>query len=293
MASGLYSARMPQDRRRSGKANCPFALAVCVIIAVCANTVVANASERLALTFIKGFPVIDSVFINGTGPYRFLLDTGASTNQIDEKLAMELGLVMSYRVEFVTANGRGYLPGGQVPEISVGDMSVRNAEMIWTSATAGLPLGGISGVIGQEFLSRFNFLLDLEGHLLIFNPLIHGERTPIERVNQMDVVKVPGLGRLVLDTGASSVCMYRAPGVVPGVVAGDLTASYLQTSSGETKVRTGKMKVLRVGGYEFKQVPFVVSPQADVVDGLLPVRLFRAVYFNNAEGYIVLNPDVN
>ena len=50
---------------------------------------------------------------------------------------------------------------------------------------------------------------------------------------------------------------------------------------------------MRIGGYEFKRVPFVVSPHADIVGGLLPVRLFRAVYFNNKEGYVVLNPDAN
>ena len=184
--------------------------------------------------------MVDSVYINGKGPYRFLLDTGASTNQIDEKLAMELGLAMSYRVEFVTANGQGYLPGGLVQEISLGGVTARNAEMIWTPAAAGFGLNGaVRGLIGQEFLSRFNYLLDLELRALVFDPLIHGERVLFERVNQMAVIKVHGLGRLVLDSGASSLCLYRDP----GAAAGNLLASNLLTSAGETKVRGGKMKV--------------------------------------------------
>jgi hypothetical protein len=60
-------------------------------------------------------------------------------------------------------------------------------------------------------------------------------------------------------------------------------------------VRGGELKMLRVGSQEFKRVPFAVTPREDMVvgkdeDRLLPVRLFRAVYFNNAEGYVVLNP---
>ncbi len=244
---------------------------------------------------VRGFPVVDGVFINGKGPYRFLLDTGATTNRIDEGLARELGLMPTYRVEMVTPNGRSEVPGGRVSRVSIGGVGARNLEMIWTLRGFSKALGsGVKGTIGQDFLSRFKYMLDLENRELVFDPAADGERIPFERVENRNAIFVPGLGRMVLDSGASSVFLFERA----NHFAGSPFTVNLLTSSGETRVAVGGMKTIRIGGQEIKRVPALVVPRADLApgkeeDGLLPLRLFRAVYVNNIEGYVVLNPRRN
>jgi hypothetical protein len=48
---------------------------------------------------------------------------------------------------------------------------------------------------------------------------------------------------------------------------------------------------LQFGDKSSRQLPVVLLNEVKrTEDGLLPMRLFRSVYFNNQEGYMILNP---
>ena len=70
-----------------------------------------SATAAVPLTARHGRPVVDGVYVNGHGPFRFLLDTGAQSSQLDVRLAREIGLVAAYRVELVSAGGVRKVPG--------------------------------------------------------------------------------------------------------------------------------------------------------------------------------------
>src|SRR5271163_10492 len=63
----------------------------------------ASPSTSLKLNILDGRPSVSNVFLNGRGPYRFLLDTGAQSNQIDTAVAEELAVTATFRTDFVTA----------------------------------------------------------------------------------------------------------------------------------------------------------------------------------------------
>src|SRR5579872_6673730 len=90
-----------------------------------------DGSIRLRL--MGGRPVVDDVFLNGQGPFRFLVDTGAQTNQIEAPIARKLGLAPTFRVEMVTAAGTVPVAGGRVPEVSLGSATATNQEFLFTT----------------------------------------------------------------------------------------------------------------------------------------------------------------
>src|SRR5262245_39787837 len=62
-------------------------------------------SRPIKLETRDGRPVIDEVFINDRGPYRFLIDTGATFNHIDRRLAEAAGLTPMFQTKLVSAPG--------------------------------------------------------------------------------------------------------------------------------------------------------------------------------------------
>ena len=55
-----------------------------------------TAEAGVKLQMLDGLPMVD-VLVNGRGPYRFVLDTGASMNQMDPALADSLGLAPTFK----------------------------------------------------------------------------------------------------------------------------------------------------------------------------------------------------
>jgi hypothetical protein len=122
------------------------------------------------LTLFNGLPVVDGVFLNGEGPFRFLLDTGAQVNQLQADLAHKLNLVPSFRVDLTTAAGTTPVAGGMVAEASLGSAKAQDLEFLFSSLDGVHVLStSIQGVLGEEFLARFDYLLDLRGKRLTFS----------------------------------------------------------------------------------------------------------------------------
>src|SRR5215472_1776282 len=66
-----------------------------------------------------GRPVVDGVYVNGHGPYRFLVDTGANSNLIEVGLARKIGMVATFQVEFVTSSGKAAVGGKDGNEVAL------------------------------------------------------------------------------------------------------------------------------------------------------------------------------
>src|SRR5262245_46488630 len=145
----------------------------------------AAAESQIRLQIRSGRPVVNGVYVNGKGPYLFLLDTGAQTNQIDQGLATKIGLEPDLRVELATATGVADVSGTHA-EVSLGDITVPTQELLFSSLDAIHTLdSSIQGVLGQEFLKKFDYLLDMQKRRLCISPVSvpKGERTNLETAN--------------------------------------------------------------------------------------------------------------
>jgi len=151
------------------------------------------------------------VYINGKGPYRLVLDTGANRTAIVPSLAKKIGIPSETNVlKVVGATGASIVPAIKVHSIEVGDLFLGDRQV----AIVPDVFGGAEGVLGADGLSDKRVNIDFKndqisilrstgpvrgngftripvklryGHLLMFDVTLAGIRT-----------------RAMLDTGAQS-----------------------------------------------------------------------------------------
>jgi predicted aspartyl protease len=150
------------------------------------------------------------VLINGRGPYRLVLDTGATHSAIVPQVVRSLGIpVATNRIVKVTGvTGTAMVPSIAVDRLEVGDLSM-DATMLPIVADV---FGGAQGVLGTEGLSDKRILIDfgrdkvkiarsrgdLEKHGFTTLPL----RQLHEHLLALDV-RVGGVrAKAIIDTGA-------------------------------------------------------------------------------------------
>jgi len=227
---------------------------------------------------LHAMPMSDTVFLGARGPFRFLVDTGAQSTVVSPGLAAAAGLTAGWRVEVVTVTGKRLVPAGSA-DVVVGGVSVSGAEVLFYD-----PPRGFDGVLGQSVLGRLDYLIDGRGELRIGAPAPVGERLPLDRVYDRPAVSVDVDGvrmRLVLDSAASHMVLFdeKAEG----------RDAVLRTSAGYGPVAVRKLRSVAAGRARLSAVEAAVAGRSGrEEDGLLPARWFRAVYVNNAEGYVIL-----
>jgi predicted aspartyl protease len=236
------------------------------------------------LQIFQGRPVVNGVYVNGHGPYRFLVDTGAQVNQIETSLARSIGLHPTFQVEKVTATGTSHVPGVAGLDVELDSIKADQQEFLYTDLQAVRQLSSdIQGVLGQAFLARFDYLLDLRDKRLEFGQLDRrGTRVEFRLIDGRPSV-FTSLGWLVLDSGTDRVLLFD--------VAAAKRTYTLRTGTGFLEIGTIRTRPLVIEGRTIPHRETLEVPrQAGVSeDGLLPASLFRAVYVCNSEGYAVLD----
>jgi hypothetical protein len=237
------------------------------------------------LEILGGRPVASQVFLNGQGPFRFLLDTGAQTNQVEATLARKLGLAPSFQVELATASGATRVPGGRVAAVALGEASAADQEFLFTNMDGVHALSPeIQGVLGQEFLSRFDYLLDFRGRRLVFGAAVpDGARMPVRTVNGRMAISTSS-GDLVLDSGTEALILFHAPApAAPG--------SAIQTAVGAGAVPMVRGATVRIGERAYHPAMAAVAADAgSQEDGLLPASLFGSIFISNSAHYVIAEP---
>ncbi len=106
-----------------------------------------------------------TVFLNGKGPYRLLLDTGgSSTLSLDRRVAEEVGLPVISKARIHGVSGAQEAFHSLIDSVRIGEVEV---ERVLCHAFD-LPelLGGIHGILGTGLFLSERFTLDFEtGHL--------------------------------------------------------------------------------------------------------------------------------
>ena len=104
-----------------------------------------------ALLNQKPAPIYADLHIGGKGPYRFLVDTGASDIVLDPADAQRLGIdlgSLTFDRPFGSANGIGYGAKTVVGGLSVGPIAFTNVEVAINKTRMG------SSLLGMAFLKR-------------------------------------------------------------------------------------------------------------------------------------------
>jgi hypothetical protein len=248
------------------------------LLAAAAN----QLSGAVKLQIVDGRPVVDGVFVNGHGPYRFLLDTATTLNHIEAGLARSIGLTASFRTELTSSVGRTIVTGGEGIEVRLEDAVAGDQKFLFAGLNVVHQLAsGIHGILGQEFLARFDYRLDLRGKQLEFGSQErHGHRAPFRLTSGRPTVTT-SLGDLVLDSGAASVILF-------GVRAEGSAGGFIRTLAGSQMVGMVYRRLAIEGRRVWSGDAVALDGQTEPgVAGLMPLSLFRSVYFCNSSGYAV------
>ena len=241
--------------------------------------------------------VMVPAFVNGQGPHRFLLDTGAAGTAVSGPLAAVLGLPPVARTVVVT-------PAGDETRVvaRIGSLAVGHAEASGIQATV-LPRGGLprgaAGILGQDFLARFDYTIDYRRRLLVWGPAGDtGPRLPLREEDGLllvDLAQDDGAPpmRFVPDSGAHALVVFergRAFRLPSDPIAA--RGSLASASGRRLEVEMRTVRRLRVGTLTLRDQPAAVVPRHGEAggDGLLPLHQFASVAFASRDGYLVITP---
>ncbi len=139
------------------------------------------------------------------------------------------------------------------------------------------------GVLGQEFLAHFDYLLDFAGRRIVFGSAEPegGSRTDLNLVDGRPAVDTDQ-GRLVLDSGTETAILFGT--------SSPASRATIQTASGARSVSAVRNFRLRIAGRAYTTAAVSVPKVSLQEDGLVPASLFHAIYVCNSGKYLVIDP---
>src|SRR5580704_9658069 len=136
---------------------------------VCSTLIALPLAGGVKLQIREGRPFVDGVYVNGHGPYRFLVDTGANMNLIDAGLARKIGMNPTFEDLVESAVGKARMPGSEGNLVELGPVRAEGQRFQFSKMESlHVVWPDVHGVLGQAFLAGFDYLLDLRGRNLEF-----------------------------------------------------------------------------------------------------------------------------
>jgi hypothetical protein len=119
------------------------------------------------------------VQVNGRGPYKFIVDSGADTSAVGLRIARDLQLPLGTPVILNAMTARNIVDRVKVDQLTVGPTTITNLQL---PALREVDLGG-DGMIGIDALARQRLMMDFEQKLI----KVEDARIPV-RYSRDDIV---------------------------------------------------------------------------------------------------------
>jgi hypothetical protein len=298
----------------------PKGLVALILVASALPTAQAEAHcpgnvKSLPLRLIQHSQIVVPVTINNTGPFDFLVDTGAQVTTVDPALAVQLQLRTRGTAGVIGVGVYARASLTELESVQAGTHVVENVlAVVQNLGQTALADRKVRGVLAGDFLEHFDLLIDYSHSIVCLDDSgemgkkVKGERIPFSAVvgtgsapaPQKLIVSahVPGIEnrmlRMQLDSGINSPLFYGSgEDLRPGQTTGASLRSR-GTDGSEHAFAVLVSQDVQVGSHMLRQIQFVKpmntgknSPKADV-DGLLPTMLFQRVYVSYADHYVVL-----
>jgi hypothetical protein len=249
--------------------------------------------------------IVVEATVNGMGPFSFLLDTGSTHTVIDPSLARQLRAPVVGEASLTTVSDVRMDKMARLKEVRVGDSAASElGAVIDKMDQVKLKAPGVRGVLGEDFLSQFDILLDYKKRILRFDGAAPaGERCRIETMGHYRGLTTTnrlligaefmdasgGELQLQLDTGA------KMPELFPvrnDSISAQPWAGSMAFSSGPNGTSVHSHATIKVGTTMVRDVDVVQARRGAAFDavGLLPVWIFKSIYISHTGGFVVLNP---
>lgn len=201
-------------------------------------------AARLPMSFDRAMPVVE-VMVNGRGPYRFGIDTGAQGHgRVAPALAQELGLAVSG--QSIAGDGSGQTQTRQryrADRLTLGGLTFEGAELTELNDPRG-QLAGIQGILGLDLFARHLLTLDYAGRQVTVAPGAL-PATAIAYQGEGTITLQLTIGELTvpvrLDTGNSV-----APLLVPAATAARIPAAGPARRVGQARTAISTVEIMEV-----------------------------------------------
>jgi hypothetical protein len=292
-------------------------LAAAAVSTVSAETHCPGNVASVPFQLVNRHQIIVPVSINHAGPFNFLLDTGTQMTMVDPSLAAELHLSTQGTANVVSVGVHATASFAQLDLIEAGANAAANQKVLvydlQNLQVTGLP---IRGVLGEDFLERYDMLID-NGHTLLCLDDTGKMRADMKGAHI--ALQAPAQGadgaslaaslivtarltdgmrpvRLKLDSGSNVPFLYNpsevlALGLFHGVSLQGGGAGGAQRTFSALPAQN-----VKIGSVELTKVTFITLAGAQKnshtteFDGLLTMGLFKRVFINHADHLAVLEP---
>ena len=252
----------------------------------------------------KYLMIVDAT-VNDSGPFKFLVDTGTSRTVIDPSLARQLRVPVTGEVSLTGILHQRQDKLIRIETLRLGGLSSSGlTAVVDRLARQKMLAPGIRGVLGEDFLSRFDFLINYKERWLRFGgPPPAGERCRFEAIGQHD--GSPTTNRLLIwtnlmDAGGARVLLQldtgaKVPELFPtshdSLSSGQWEGT-MAVSDGADEVTIDSNTALKIGSTVVRGLDVVQSRRSLTfdADGLLPAAIFRTIYISHSGGFVILNP---
>lgn len=288
---------------------CPLARCCLLLISFAMPVAVfaqlAPPGQAVPFKLHDGYLMMVQTKVNGAGPFNFLVDTGTTRTVIDPALAVQLQAPVVGAVVLTGALHQRQDKLVLLKEVRVGGVSVSGlGAVVDRIARQKLLAPGIRGVLGEDFLSRFDILIDYKHRSLCFGGAPPaGERNRFETIGEyhgdpttnrlliaveIDEIK-PKKMQLQLDSGARVLELFSPSEISRTTkpwtsIAANSSGANSSVIFSNTTIRIGTTKVR---GLDMFQSRHVLAFDAA---GLLPASIFNRIYISHSGGFVVLNP---
>jgi hypothetical protein len=258
--------------------------------------------------------IVVPVTINGSGPYDFLLDTGSTQTMLDQKLADELALRRGGEITILRPRSSMMAAAAYAESLSIADATVagKDLALLIDPAPLGLPRG-VRGVLGEDFLQRFDVLIDYR-HLVLrlesgpssMAETFRGEHLPIQlnskEAGERTVPRLTVTGQirefgvnslyLLLDSGTANFVLFRKGGLGFGSQQQVFVDPSYSDSLRFAWVETRTVQSLKLGKSLVDDLTVVALPNPGDphVDGLMPTSRFHSIFISHQGRFVILNP---
>ncbi|MBA3667465.1 MAG: aspartyl protease family protein [Sphingomonas sp.] len=208
------------------------------------------------------------VRVNGRGPYRFLVDSGADSSVVGLRIARELQLPVGTPAILHATTGSAQVDRVLVDELSLGQSTVRDLEL---PALREQDLGG-EGLIGIDALVEQRLMMDFEKRVIRAEDarqpakLVHGEIvvTARRRRGQLILTQVSAAGlpiEAVVDTGSEITIGNLAlrDRLIRGNRNKFVTVAVIGVTGATMNLQLARVDELRLGSVTLRDVPIAFA----------------------------------
>ncbi len=276
-------------------------------------------STAIPFHSLAGSQIAISLSINHSGPYDFMVDTGAQITIMDPRLAGELKLQSKGSIGVVSVVNYASADLVKPELVEAGPVAVQDLLVAVQGLNQIQALRpNVRGILGENFLGRFDLLIDYGHKMICLDPSkelqreMHGERVPVieqaERSGDLaytqPILVTVHMERdgekgttLQIDSGSNVPMLYENRLDSPWWLQHNHARQGTVAGKGDAPVFAAMpSQDVKIGSHMTRQIAFLtpISMGREMartsMDGLLPTALFHRVFISYADHFVMFDP---